>query len=651
MTDTFAAIAAFDGRIAKVTGPVRSGKTEALLRRAAHALANGCAPEDILLATTTAEAARIARQRLAALLAARGADDAAALAARVTVASAQEACLAVLATPQAQAATGRAPRVLAPFEYNFFLEDMKTLGTPVRRLRAVLNHFNRQWCALAPEEDWVVPGDEQQTLDLAHRLLHATNAMLADEVAYVCGRYLQSEEGSSARQAFSLVLADDFQNLSAAQQTCLCLLARDQLIVAGNPGETIAAATSCPNAAGFTDFDRLRRDVTTFALSAAFGNPAVTAFCDAVAQAGDCDAAVAAQRVGKGRPLSTVKWNAPEDEFNGLTRYLMDLAAKAPDAPLAGICVVAPNKTWATALSQMLSKRGFTVSSLGFERLGGDPRETARARALMAYTALNLLADPDDLFAWRAWVGYGNYLTYSDGWKFLLAWCDEHDAGVLEALDAASKARAAGDPEPFPRAERLAERYDAGRAMIAQQSARRGHGLLAAIGAQDLREFDALAQAIAGDEDATALYALARASQFSPTHDANPRALRLSSYEQLCGCNYRAVYAAGCVDGFMPARDAFEVVSTDDDRTRVREADRRAFAAGVGKASDTLMFSTFSTADLELAERTKMQVTRVRMEGGRRVAAVRPTCFIEEAGAAAPLTQSGQTLLADTDIA
>ena len=35
MTDVIAEIAAFNGRIAKVAGPVRSGKTEALVRRAA----------------------------------------------------------------------------------------------------------------------------------------------------------------------------------------------------------------------------------------------------------------------------------------------------------------------------------------------------------------------------------------------------------------------------------------------------------------------------------------------------------------------------------------------------------------------------------------------------------------------------------------
>lgn len=649
MTDQIAAIAAFEGRIAKVEGPARSGKTEALLRRAAAAVAAGCAPEDILIETTTAEGARVARRRLVDALAAAGVEDGEDVAGRITVACAQQVCLTVLETPEARAATGRAPRVLAPFEYNFFLEDMKTLGTPARRLRSELAHFKRQWCALAPEEDWAV-GEEKDALDLAHRLLGATNAMLEDEVAYLCGLYLQSDAGTGARQQFALVLADDFQNLSAAQQTCLCLLARDQLIVAGNPDETVGAATSCPSPEGFATFDTLRRNVATFTLDTAFGNPNVTAFCDAVARAGNGEALAADRREGTIRDIATVKWNAPEEEFNGLTRYLFAENTADPETVEADLCVVVPNKQWAVAFERMLAKRGFTVSSLGFERLAGDPRDMSRARALVAYTSLNLLADPKDLFAWRAWVGFGNYLTYSDGWHFLLEWCDEHGAGVLEALEAAAAARAAGDDEPFPRAERLSERYEAGREMIAAHAGRRGHNLLAALGADKLPDFAALADALAGDEDAATLYAMMRKTQFFPTHRANVRAVRVSSYEQLCGCGYRALHVAGCVDGFMPARDAFEVVSTDADRARVRERDRRAFAAGAAKAEDTLLFSTFSRAPLELAERTKMQVARVRMEDGERIAQVRPTCFLEEAGAAAPITLGGQALLADLGI-
>ena len=355
MTDVIAEIAAFNGRIAKITGPVRSGKTEALVRRAAALLSAGVAPEAILLATSTAEAARQARHRLADALAAAGMPDAAALAARANVTCAREVCLAVLDAPEARAVTGRTPRVLAPFEYNFFLEDMKTLGTPARRLRSLLRHFQEQWCAGAPEEEWVVPGEEQVTLDLARRLLTRTNAMLEAEVAYLCGRYLQSDAGAEARQRFAHVLVDDFQNLSAAQQTCLCLLARDQVVVAGNPDEAVAVATEFPAPEGFATFDALRRGVTVFNLDAAFGNPDITGFCDAVVRAGNEDALAAGERRGEIRDIATVKWNTPDEEFNGLTRYLFALNAEDPEAIQAETCIVAPNKQWAHAFSQMLA--------------------------------------------------------------------------------------------------------------------------------------------------------------------------------------------------------------------------------------------------------------------------------------------------------
>lgn len=51
------AIASFDGRIAKVQGPARSGKTEALVRRCACLVRGGAAPETILVETSSAAAA------------------------------------------------------------------------------------------------------------------------------------------------------------------------------------------------------------------------------------------------------------------------------------------------------------------------------------------------------------------------------------------------------------------------------------------------------------------------------------------------------------------------------------------------------------------------------------------------------------------
>lgn len=149
-----------------------------------------------------------------------------------------------------------------------------------------------------------------------------------------------------------------------------------------------------------------------------------------------------------------------------------------------------------------------------------------------------------------------------------------------------------------------------------------------------------------GDEDAAAVFALQRANVTDPALPDDPHVLHVASYGALCGVEYDNIFAIAAVDGFMPRRDAFEVISTEEDRERIMNEERRLFCNSVSKASKRLVVSYFSKAPLELAERAKMQVVRVKAEGNGRVASVRPTAFLAEAGNAAPVTTGGQALLA-----
>ena len=239
-------IASFDGRMAKVQGPARSGKTEALVRRAAQLLRAGVDPASILVETTSSFAAQAFRQRLKA-----AADGNGAAAEAVAVLTPLEACALVLDAPAARAATGRVPRMLTPAEYNFFLEDMKTLGTPIRKLRRMLDYFYQQMAQLEPRENWRVGDQERAVLDLMERTLASREAMLAQEAPALAVDFLQSDAGKAARGSFAYVLCDDYQNMSRAQQTCLCLLAGTQLAVAGNPNQTLEVTTDFPCPQGF----------------------------------------------------------------------------------------------------------------------------------------------------------------------------------------------------------------------------------------------------------------------------------------------------------------------------------------------------------------------------------------------------------------
>ena len=101
MIDT---IAAFDGRLAKVEGAERSGKTQALVARCAHLIQNGEAPASILVAVTNAFAAQAFRKRLRRALPANliGA------ALSVRVCTALDAAVSVLDEPAAREAAFRA---------------------------------------------------------------------------------------------------------------------------------------------------------------------------------------------------------------------------------------------------------------------------------------------------------------------------------------------------------------------------------------------------------------------------------------------------------------------------------------------------------------------------------------------------------------
>ncbi|WP_232050913.1 3'-5' exonuclease [Arabiibacter massiliensis] len=645
MRDT---IAAFDGRIAKVQGPARSGKTEALVRRCARLVREGTDPAAILVEVSNAVAAQAFRRRLRRALG----PDLEQAAAQVHVETALDTCAAVLDDPAAREATGHIPRLLNSAEYAFFLEDMKALGQPVRRLRATLDLLYRQMADLVPRGEWHLDDEGKAVLAHGERVLTLRGAMLAQEAPALCALFLESEAGSAARGSFAHVLCDDFQNLSRAEQACLRLLAGEQLIVAGNPNEQQILRSGFPSREGFTQFEAAHPDAEVFTLEGAFGNPSVIAFADALCEHGDMDpsfkagAAHAAADEG-GAGVQCIKWATPEDEIDGIAKYLRAVLDTEDDLRESRTCVLVPNKRWALMAEKALRRRGFSVSAAGaLSGLGGDPRESARARALVAFTRLNLLADPCDMVAWRSWCGFDSPLVNSDAWAGLQDFAEERALSLYDALAQAGTA----SEEPFPRAAVLAERWRAGQDFIAQNAGRKGFSLLRAIGADGLPEFEEAARAFVGDEDAAALLRMERAQVTDPAMPEDAHVLHVATFGALVGVEYDNVFVVGAVDGLMPRRAAFEAAD-EEERERAMNEERRLFCNGVAKAGKRLVVSHFNRAPLELAERAKMQVSRVRTEGGSRMAVVRPVCFLAEAGDACPGTVGGQALLAELGLA
>lgn len=635
-------VAECDDRIIKVQGAARCGKTQALIDRCCVLLGRGIDPAKILLVASTGMAAQALKARLMST-AGEALEDAAG---NIDVLTPAELCSKIFENPAAQEFTGRKARVLNRAEYKFLQEDMRVLGASNRKVKSALSYYLNQMGKLVPRSEWVLLGEEHTIIKYLEECLTAREAVLPQELAALTATFLTAPEGKDARHAYDYVLCDDFQNLNYAEQNCVCICAGDQLVVAGNPNQAIARDDIEPNPDGFTSFELKREGVKVVELSEPFGNSNVAKMANALVNHGDMDASIAANITddADAAPVTVVKWVTPEKELDALTKYLRLELDQEDDLRESRTCVVVPNARWAHFVTKVLKQRGFNVTTIGTgNTLGGDPRDTDRCKAQIAYTKLCLLADPKDIVAWRSWLGFGNFLTNSDLWAHLQEGAKDKGQSMLEALEEL----AASATDPFPKAYALRDAYKQMIEFIEKNNKRKGFALMKAIGADSLPEFSDIMEQIAGDETAAQALAVCRKGFSNPCFPDNQHLIRVMFPQNMTGLEADNIYVFGCIDGFYPPRDAYEVVSTDEARSKIMNDHRRMFYTTISKANKRLVVSFFSQADLELAEKSKMQVTRVKSaDGETRTALLRMSQFLQESGSAYPGTTSGQQLLA-----
>ena len=630
-------LATYTGRIAKVVGPTRSGKTQACVCRCVQLLKEGNAPQEILVVVSSGLAAQAFRGRLAQ---AAGSELAQA-AAQVRVERAIDVCSQVMSAPEVVALTGRGAHVLNDAEYTFFLEDLKTLGQKNQRLHNMLLFFFAQWSRLENEDEWLLRGEETDLLTYARRVLTSLGGTLRHELPYLCAHFLKSEQGRPFAQCFSYVVCDDFQNLSYAEQTCMALMARIQLIVAGCVQDATKVNTDYPSPEGFERFERVRKGVEVFDLTARFGVQGALAFERALAQVGGNDAQEAGETgAGSAEPDVTnaptqdkaffVKWDTPALELSGLAKTVRAWidAGRNP----ADVVVVAPTKHWAKLAAQALECDGVRVSMAGLgRRPGGDPRTPGMHAAASAWAALRLIANPVDPLAWRLWSGFDNAITNSEAWTGVYKASWDEGTDVCEVL-----ARVARGETHMIKGEALGRAWARGQKLVADAQGLTGYPLACVVGLDKVSGLHDVCKRLAGDEDATVLLACFEAWLAGYDTAGEEELVHLCLPKNLAGQEYPLVVMVGMVDGMAPRRDVFEVEKSDDAKSRMLDEDRTLTRLAAAKAREALVMSTFARTDIETAERAKMLIARITAAQGARVALVSPSRFFADAGAAFP---------------
>ena len=260
-----------------ILGEVASGKTEALVRRVVEYLNGRLNDKSVLVLVASPDAAETLKGRLAAALdIPEDTLDERGLRVSVPRAIALEA----LGDPKAQAACGRKPRLLLPFEENILLEDVKASGLRPKRLREMLRFFYRSWTELADDEpSWLVSEEEVQVHGLLKECLAFTGGILPNELSNLAVKWLRADETAREAISYDLVLVDDYQLLSRASQVLAGLLAREGLVVTGDMQATSEVFEEYPFAAGLIEFAQAD-GVQTMRLEACWNSATVHACCE-----------------------------------------------------------------------------------------------------------------------------------------------------------------------------------------------------------------------------------------------------------------------------------------------------------------------------------------------------------------------------------
>lgn len=620
-----------------IEGGVGCGKTTALVARVAALLEDGAAPEDMLVLAATPDAARVLGARLTEAAGERGA--------AIEVTCAREVALGLLASEEGRAFSGRAGRLVTPLELGFIMEDMKTSGLKQRRLREMLKFFYRNWTELAggaeDDDGWLIPGEEADVHALLKDVLHFTGGILEPEASAMAVRFLLARPDALADVQRSYVLVDDYQMHSRASQHLANLLARDSITVATDPAAVIEVFDSYPYGEGIGEFTQANEDCERVVLNESHACPAAARAANHLRTSLDAGAAPSDTET-EGASFTALEAADPAAEMAAVADAVQ-VALEAGTNP-SSIYILAFHPAWERRIARALEARDIAATLPIRGRVAaGDYRDLDRCAPARLLTALALVADPTDALAWRAWCGFGDYLANSPAFADMRAEGETQGKGLVAMLE---EVAVAAPEEGFPGTGigRVLDAYRAGCALVERLQGLEGNELIGALAdalnlsAEECERTMQLASALTAPEpgvnapsDARAMIARARQRMNAPVFETTEGHVLIGDSAHLTGLTPATLVLCGFVNGFFPARDFFDAtVTTPDKQKLVRATDTRRLYAAAGKATQRLAASWFTSIGLVEAETLKLEIGRVKLRRGERIAVTAPSIYLAD---------------------
>ena len=570
------------GRACLVRGGHGSARRDALVEQVEKTVEAGAPADDVLVVCADPSAASRVRARLRASGVAGVAD--------VRVVTGRELACDVL-----EAAAGKAPRVLAAYEADFVVEDVKTLGARPKRLRELLKFLYRGWTELLDEDPtWLFTVEEISTLEFLTEELAYLGAVMEPQISNLATKALRLDSALLGRCKMPHLFVLDYQNLSRASQLLCQLVAGDDLVAVA--GDTCTETyESYPYVAGVEDFGRLNPQVDVVDLGSA------------------ADEAERSLRV----------YETPQEEITAVADAVASLVEG--DADPSDVAVMTLHPWWTRSVARALEERGVVVNPwLGALKLRGDIRELDACLALRMVTLLRLLADPEDGVAWRSWFGFGDYLTRSNQFAEMRKACGSEEAAypgdVLRDLEAFG----------------FDMRYDLD-PLFARVRDLRGSELLECL-VQTLAG-DGVAVpgvlrpllALGSDADAARMVAeLDRLQFFCGVADCP--GVVVASSAAMANLDFDQAFIVGCVNGLFPSADFFDLTKVSvSKQEKMRAHDERVAHTMAGVGRHGVHVSCFERVDRPFAERVHLKQARIfaANDEGAQMSEVEPSIYVD----------------------
>ena len=342
--------------------------------------------------------------------------------------------------------------------------------------------------------------------------------------------------------------------------------------------------------------------------------------------------------------FAEIPCDTSRDEFQSIADRIHQLidSCVAPE----DVFLLVFNKQWARQLKRYLAEQGIAIDGAFDGRIAaGDYRDYARRAPARVITALQLAADPANCLAWRCWIGFGDYLGNSAAVSEIQSWAKDKGYSLLEALQALDAMGSDAASLVSGGAGRVVAAYRAGLQVIAQVEGLSGielvRRLVAAVDAtapasvqetiipEKVEEMVmAFCSPIPGAATAKVIAATVT-DRLTDSHLEGCGGVRMGTGAHLVGSSPKALLVCGFDNGFIPCRDYFDTtVVTLDKQEKMHQADTRFLYTVLGKASEQMQVSYFTSIDLVGAERLKLKVDRIRLKNGTRMARLTPSEFL-----------------------